>query len=142
MHHDDELSVYVYEPEKCPLTATLRAIGAKWKGVIWWRLSNGIGRYGELRRALPQITKKMLTQQLREMERDGIVHRKIYAEVPQRVEYSLTTYGLTLKPVIDVLCQWGATDLERTATGVDDRMSISTDEGRPCADQTQLEMND
>ncbi len=124
MKSETERSIYMYEPSKCPFTATWRVIGAKWKGIIWWRLSNGIGRFGELQAAIPQITKKMLTQQLRAMERDGLVHRRVYAEVPQRVEYSLTPYGLTMKPVIDAICQWGASHLERTAN---DGMGEPTD---------------
>ena len=107
------LDVYTYVPERCPFTATWRVIGEKWKGIIWWRLSNGVGRFGELQRAIPQVTKKMLTQQLRAMERDGIVKREVYAEVPPRVEYSLTDYGTSLAPVIESICEWGARHLER-----------------------------
>ena len=118
MNTDVDPNPYLYEPSKCPFTATWRVIGAKWKGIIWWRLSSGVGRFGELRRAIPQISKKMLTQQLREMERDGIVLRRVYDEVPQRVEYSLTEYGLTMKPLIDAICQWGAAHLARADGGV------------------------
>ena len=99
--------VYLNEPERRPFTATWRVIGGKWKGVIWWRLSNGLGRFGELQRAIPQVAKKTLTQQLREMERDGIVHREVYPETPPRVEYSLTESGLSLGPVIEAMCVWG-----------------------------------
>jgi DNA-binding HxlR family transcriptional regulator len=84
--------------------------------VIWRRLSNGIGRFGEVQRAIPQVTKKMLTQQLRELERDGVVHRRVYSEVPPRVEYSLTEYGRSLAPVMDAICGWGADHLRRAET--------------------------
>lgn len=105
--------VYLYNPDRCPWTATWNVIGAKWKGIIWWRLSNGVGRFGELQRAIPQITKKMLSQQLRELERDGVVRREVFPEVPLRVEYSLTDYGRSLAPVIEAICAWGIDHLER-----------------------------
>ena len=104
---DDSLS-------RCPLTATLNVIGGKRKGLIWWRLSTGMRRFGELRRSIPDITSKMLTQQLRELERDGVVNRTVHAEVPPRVEYSLTAYGETLAPVMDLMCRWGGAHLERS----------------------------
>src|SRR5262245_28959527 len=105
--------LYLYEPDQCPFTATLRVIGGKWKGVIWWRLSNGIGRFGELERAIPQITKKMLAQQLQELESDGIVLRRVLPGSPPGVEYSLTDYGRSLAEVMDVMCRWGGAHLER-----------------------------
>ena len=107
--------LYLYDPERCPFTATWRVIGGKWKGLIWWRLSKGLGRFGELQRAIPQITKKMLAQQLRELEGDGIVHREVFTEVPPRVEYSLTDYGRSLTPLIDTICAWGELHLHRSA---------------------------
>ncbi len=100
---------------KCPLTAIMDVIGGKWKGLIWWRLSGGMSRYGELKRSIEGITPKMLTQQLRELEADGIVSRKVYAEVPPKVEYSLTEYGKTLAPVFEIMCQWGDGHLRRMA---------------------------
>jgi len=106
--------VYLYDPDRCPFTATWSVIGGKWKGLLWWRLSNGLGRFGELQRAIPQITKKMLAQQLREMERDGIVRRQVFPEVPPRVEYSLTEYGASLGSVIDSICRWGVHHLQRS----------------------------
>ena len=106
--------VYLYDPDQCPFTATWNVIGGKWKGILWWRLSNGLGRFGELQRAIPQITKKMLAQQLRELERDGVVRREVFAEVPPRVEYSLTAHGRSLGPVIQSICAWGACHLERS----------------------------
>jgi DNA-binding HxlR family transcriptional regulator len=113
--------VYLYEPAQCPFTATWKVIGGKWKGVIWWRLSNGVGRFGELRRAIPQITKKMLVQQLREMERDGLVRREVHEGRVRRVVYSLTPYGESLDGVIGSICGWGAAHLERHGVGTDRR---------------------
>lgn len=92
----------------CPVSATLRVIGGKWKPVILWEMENGTLRFGQLRRAIPGITQKMLTQQLRELEHDGIVWRKVYAEVPPRVEYGITPYGQTLRPVLNEMAAWGS----------------------------------
>ena len=108
---------YPYDPARCPFTATWNVIGEKWKGIIWWRLSKGVGGFGELRRAIPQITKKMLTQQLREMERDGLVLRQVVSQKPLRVDYELTEYGRGLAPIIEAICRWGGTHLERTQLG-------------------------
>jgi len=74
---------------------------------VIWRLKDGSKRYGELRRSLPKVTHKMLTQQLRELEQDEIIKRKVYAEVPPKVEYSLTLLGESIIPVIDLLREWG-----------------------------------
>lgn len=117
MTADSDPDIYLYEPQCCPFTATWKVIGGKWKGIIWWRLSNGLGRFGELQRAIPQISKKMLAQQLRDLETDGVVDRQDFAEVPPRVEYSLTEYGLTLRPVIDAICAWGGEHLQRAESG-------------------------
>ena len=92
---------------KCPAEVTLSIIGGRWKTPILYHLFQGEKRFSELRRRLKPITQKMLTQQLREMERDGLVHREVFPEVPPRVEYSLTPLGETLRPVIDAMCQWG-----------------------------------
>lgn len=107
--------IYPYDPERCPFTATWNVLGGRWKGILWWRLSRGLGRFTDLRRSIPQVTKKVLTQQLRELERDGIVRREVFPEVPPRVEYSLTDYGRTLAPVIDAICRWGGRHLETRA---------------------------
>jgi DNA-binding HxlR family transcriptional regulator len=93
--------------EECPVRTALSVIGGKWKPVVAYYLLQGTKRFGELRRLIPDATQKMLTQQLREMERDGVVARKIYHEVPPKVEYSLTKYGFTLRPVMAELCEWG-----------------------------------
>jgi DNA-binding HxlR family transcriptional regulator len=94
-------------PEDCPVRAALSVIGGKWKPVITHYLSEGTKRYGELRKCMPDATQKMLTQQLREMESDGIVARKVFHEIPPKVEYSLTAYGQTLRPMLRELCKWG-----------------------------------
>jgi DNA-binding HxlR family transcriptional regulator len=93
---------------KCPAETTLDVIGGRWKVPILWHLFSGTLRFSELRRALPDITQKMLTQQLRELEHDGVVARKVYAEVPPKVEYSLTPRGLSLRPVVEAMCHWAA----------------------------------
>lgn len=95
----------------CPTEATLAVIGGRWKVPILWNLLPGVCRFGELSRKLGGVTQKMLTQQLRELEADGLVHRKVYPEVPPRVEYSLTDLGKSLQPVIGALSDWGQTYL-------------------------------
>lgn len=91
----------------CPAEVTLAVIGGRWKVLLLYHLFQGVMRFSELRRALPGITQKMLTQQLRELERDGIVHRTVYAQVPPKVEYTLTPRGQSLKPVVNAMCRWG-----------------------------------
>ena len=91
----------------CPVEATLELIGGKWKGVILYHLMERTYRFGELKRTMPGITQHMLTKQLRELESDGIVHRKVYAEVPPKVEYSLTESGESLREVIMMMRDWG-----------------------------------
>lgn len=98
---------------KSPVENTLRVIGGKWKPLILWHLMEGTKRFGELKRVIPGITQKMLTQQLRELETDQLVHREVYAQVPPKVEYSLTDFGHTLGPVLDLLCDWGKTYEQR-----------------------------
>ena len=89
------------------VTTTLAIIGGKWKILILYHLCTGTQRFNELRRLLPDITQRMLTLQLRELEDDGIVHREVYPQVPPKVEYSLTAFGKTLIPVIEVMDAWG-----------------------------------
>ena len=92
---------------KCPVEAALDMIGGKWKVVILFRLFDCTLRFSELCRQHPNITPRMLTNQLRELERDGLVHREVYPQVPPKVEYSLTAEGRTLKPVLLALKRWG-----------------------------------
>ena len=91
----------------CPAEVTLSIIGGRWKLLILYHLFQGVRRFTQLRRALKGISQKMLTQQLREMEKDGLVHREVYPEVPPKVEYSLTTLGESLRPVVEALSNWG-----------------------------------
>jgi DNA-binding HxlR family transcriptional regulator len=91
----------------CPTEATLAVIGGRWKVPILWNLFSGTCRFGELSRKVGGVTQKMLTQQLRELEADGLVHRKVYPEVPPRVEYSATALGRSLEPVVSQLTAWG-----------------------------------
>ncbi|GBE02626.1 HTH-type transcriptional activator HxlR [bacterium BMS3Bbin06] len=92
----------------CPVEITLSLLGDKWKVLILWELFERIKRFGELNRAISGISQKMLTQQLRQMEKDGLIKRKVYAEVPPRVEYSLTDIGKSLKPILDAMHKWGS----------------------------------
>ena len=95
----------------CPVEAALNVIGGKWKSVILFRLSEGTLRFNELRRLLPNTTQRMVTNQLRELERDGMINRKVYAQVPPKVEYSLTELGRTLEPLLANLWDWGKTQI-------------------------------
>jgi len=90
-----------------PVELSLNIIGGKWKIPILWRLKDNSKRYGVLKRSLPNVTHKMLTQQLRELEQDEIIARKVYSEIPPKVEYSLTLLGKSVIPVIDLLREWG-----------------------------------
>ncbi|AZB42185.1 MULTISPECIES: helix-turn-helix domain-containing protein [Bacillaceae] len=96
----------------CSVAATLDIIGGKWKGVILFYLLDGKKRFNELKRLNGEITQRMLTLQLRELERDGIVHREIYKEIPPKVEYSLTEFGQSLKPLILMMREWGEHHVE------------------------------
>ena len=89
------------------MVATLNVLGGKWKPVILHMLLSGTMRFSDLKRNIPPVSQKMLTQQLRELEADGIVRRKVYPEVPPRVEYSLSARGETLRPILDSLYAWG-----------------------------------
>lgn len=99
----------------CSVEATLDVIGGKWKGVVLFHLLEKTRRFNELRRLLPNVTQRVLTLQLRELEADGLIHREIYAEIPPRVEYSLTEFGRTLEPIIVLLREWGD-DYQRNIT--------------------------
>lgn len=97
----------------CGLEAALEVVGGKWKVLILWALRTTPRRFGELRRLIPGISEKMLIQNLKEMESDGIVTRKDYKEVPPRVDYALTSFGGTLCDALAPLCEWGQTHMER-----------------------------
>jgi len=103
----------------CPVETTLQVIAGRWKMVILYHLFEDTQRFSSLRRAIPGVTQKMLTQQLRELERDGVVSRRVYAEVPPRVEYSLTPLGRSLEPVMDAMCRWGTRHRNRRAAAQD-----------------------
>ncbi len=96
----------------CSVEAAIEAIGGKWKGVILYHLGS-TKRFNELRKLMPSVTQRVLTKQLRELEQDGIVLRTVYAEVPPRVEYSLTEFGRTLQPILAELEKWGGQYLDR-----------------------------
>ena len=96
----------------CPVDATLRLIGGKYKALILWHLLSGTLRYGELQRLIPQATPKMLTQQLRELENDGLLSRLVHPVIPPRVDYSLTGFGQSLKPLLNAMYDWGQTYME------------------------------
>jgi DNA-binding HxlR family transcriptional regulator len=113
----------------CPVEAAVDVFGGKWKAVILWWLQQRTWRFGELRRQIPGITEKMLTQQLRELEADGIVSRQVHATVPPRVEYSLTEYGQSLKRALRAICDWGCKHMERigAVATLSDKAAASTD---------------
>lgn len=131
----------------CPIEATLSAIGGKWKLMIVWYLSQRIHRYNELLRSIHGITPKMLTQQLRELEKDEIVQRKVFPVVPPKVEYSLTEAGTALLPVMEQLQKWGETyksapdTVSADALGIEsssDTASVSTGHSSSSASSTTL----
>lgn len=93
--------------EICPVELAVSLIGGKWKSLILYRLLNGMLRFNQLQRSIPCITRRMLTLQLRELEKDGLVHREVYHQVPPKVEYSLTPLGETLRKNLMLLKEWG-----------------------------------
>jgi DNA-binding HxlR family transcriptional regulator len=99
----------------CGLEATLAVVGGKWKPIVLWHLAPAPRRFGELRRLVTGISEKMLIQQLRELEGDGIVARKDFQEIPPHVEYSLTGFGVSLCEALRPLCDWGREHMERIA---------------------------
>jgi DNA-binding HxlR family transcriptional regulator len=102
----------------CPVDATLRLIGGKYKSLILWQLIDTTLRHGELQRLIPQATPKMLTQQLRELEADDLIARKVYPVVPPKVEYSLTDFGKSLQPILYAMYDWGTGYMEREGQDV------------------------
>lgn len=92
---------------KCGVTYTLSIVGGKWKWLLLYKLSKRVLRYGELKSKIPSITHKMLSQQLKELEAEGLIHRKEYQQIPPKVEYSLTSKGETLIPILELMSKWG-----------------------------------
>lgn len=91
----------------CPVEAALDVIGNKWKGIILFHLLSGTKRFNELKRLIPVVSQRVLTLQLRELEKDKVISRKVYPQVPPKVEYSLSELGASLKPVLTALREWG-----------------------------------
>ena len=104
----NDKKIFVFDENSCPVTATMKVLGGKWKPILINAIYHTYpARFGELKRSVIGITQSMLTQQLRELEDDGIISRKIYAQIPPKVEYTLTEFGLTLSPVIQTMANWG-----------------------------------
>lgn len=99
----------------CPVETTLLLIGDKWKVLILRDLMDGTKRFGELKKSIGHVTQKVLTAQLRDMEANGLLTRTVYAEVPPRVEYTLTDIGYSLKPILDSMVAWGSSYKEKAA---------------------------
>jgi len=121
--------------QNCPVKLTASIIGGKWKPPLLFYLEGKTRRFCELQRLIPGLTKKMLTQHLRELERDGIVKRKVYAEVPPHVEYSLTRHGESLKPILKLMSAWGNRHKARYGMTVR-RATKEVDLDSPCAAMT------
>ena len=101
----------------CPVETTLQLIGGKYNAIILWHLIDQTLRYSELHKKMPKATDKMLTQQLRELEKDGLITRTVYPVVPPKTEYNLTEFGKSLIPVLDAMCNWGRNYLEQSKFG-------------------------
>lgn len=102
---------------ECPVETCLELLNGKWKPRILWHLhQNELLRFNELRRKLPGVTPKMLTQQLRELEQDGLIHREVYPVIPPKVEYSFSEFGQTIRPILDRIAQWGVQNNQQIVT--------------------------
>jgi len=101
---------------RCPVEVTIDIVGGKWKCLILWHLHEGTMRFKELERLVPGVSQKMLTQQLKEMEKDGLLTKKVYPEVPPRVEYSLTERGHSLFPILELMHKWALDELSLEET--------------------------
>jgi Predicted transcriptional regulators len=108
MENDNCTMTYKGITYKCAIALALSIIGGKWKPLILWHLKDNVLRFGELKRTLCNVTQKMLTQQLRELEADGLICRNIYTQIPPKVEYSLTDKGYSVLPILEKISEWGA----------------------------------
>ncbi|MGP4078504.1 winged helix-turn-helix transcriptional regulator [Pseudalkalibacillus sp. R45] len=98
---------------ECPIETVIHVMGGKWKPVILWHLMESTRRFNDLEKLIPNVSQKMLTQHLRELEKEGVIERTVYPIVPPKVEYSYSEYGKTLIPVAEVMCAWGENHNER-----------------------------
>jgi DNA-binding HxlR family transcriptional regulator len=115
MESNTDMDTCGYKNGICPIDFTLRAIGGKWKLLILYYLMNdGVKRYGELKKSITGITHKMLSQQLKELESDGLIHREEYHQIPPKVEYSLSEKGVTLLPILGAMQQWGRENMQES----------------------------
>lgn len=101
-----------FNPNNCPVTHCMNKIGGKWKPIVIFLVNMGKNRFSILQKAMPEISKQMLVNQLRELEEDKILERVIFAEIPPRVEYNLSEYGKTVLPIISVMADWGKVDMK------------------------------
>jgi len=101
----------------CPMTLVQKLVAGKWKLILLWQLNSGTKRFNELRKLLPSVSQRILTQQLRDLEHDGLVHREVFRVVPPRVEYSLTPTGRSFVPVMESMCVWGKTHIKDKKAG-------------------------
>lgn len=125
---NDQEKVFILNGKEyhCAMDITMNFIGGKWKTVVLWYLRKDKKRFGELRKLIPNITEKMLSIQLKDLEQDGIVKRKIYAEVPPKVEYYLTDFGKTLIPMLEEIAKWGRALAEAKGKLVDKKAKLKT----------------
>jgi len=112
----------------CPIDTTLGMIGGKYKALILWHLLDSTRRFGELKKLIYQATPKMLTQQLRELEKDGLIVRTIYPVVPPKVEYSMSDLGKSIKPILSVMYDWGTSYLHENGMEVSCSMRVADEE--------------
>lgn len=117
----------------CPVAATLHLIGGKYKALLLWHLSGKVLRFNQLRRLVPEATPKMLTQQLRELEADGLITRKVYPVVPPRVDYALTDKGQSLFPILEAMYKWGSVLMR--SEGLKPECSMASGAGCCCQEE-------
>jgi DNA-binding HxlR family transcriptional regulator len=116
MQNDTSTEIMIYREKeyKCGIDVALAVVGGKWKASILWHLAQKTRRFSDLQRLFGDTRRKMLTQQLRELEADGLVHREVYPQVPPKVEYSLTVKGTTIMPMLNLMCEWGQSYLQES----------------------------